>query len=416
MTPGHWGVVADDFTGACDLAAQVATTGASVVVVTNPEAVHLAPPADWTVVALKSRTAPPSEAVAASTAAARALLDHGATQIYQKYCSTFDSTDGGTIGPVADALLAVTGARMTVGTPATPSVGRTVFHGHLFVGDRLVSESSMRDHPLTPMRDPDLVRVLGRQTPRQVASVGRGSADLLTSQIFAAPATHLLLDAVDDDDLRAAATAVLAVQQAGLDVIAGGGAGLATALAEQARLDSSVPTLPSTPGRDLVLVGSCSARTREQLAAFDGPVHVLDIDQVRTAPAGAVGAALRAIAAGGPRTVVTTQHNLGAVADAQARWGVGPTATAIENVLAQVAIEAVERLNVRRLLIAGGETSGAVVSALGCDTLVIGPQVAPGLPWTAAAATARRPALTLMLKSGNFGPIDLFTTAWAALP
>ncbi|MCG7287652.1 four-carbon acid sugar kinase family protein, partial [Cellulomonas sp. ACRRI] len=206
------GVVADDVTGACDLADAVRDAGGSAVVVLGVPGPGLAmPPCDAAVVALRTRTASVGQAVAESVAAASWLLDRGAAAIYQKYCSTFDSTDEGTIGPVADALLDLLGpGAVSVGTPATPRAGRTQYQGHLFVGDRLLSESSLRHHPLTPMTDPDLVRVLGRQTARPVGLLPRGGLRATDpggalARVVRDGAAHVLADALTDDDLDALA-------------------------------------------------------------------------------------------------------------------------------------------------------------------------------------------------------------------
>jgi 3-dehydrotetronate 4-kinase len=277
VTP-RWGAIADDFTGACDLAGQVVASGATAVVVTSVEAIATAPDAEWIVVAQKSRTAPASEAVFLATMAALALRARGTQGIYQKYCSTFDSTDAGNIGPVAEALLAATGASVSIGTPASPSIERTVYRGHLFVGDHLLSESSLRNHPLTPMRDPDVVRVLSRQTTAPVTSAPRGlSARELAHTLHGASATHVLLDAINEEDLDSAAEAVGIAHGSGLRMVLGGGAGLAAALARtEARGSASESIFLSAlaavaPSQELVLAGSCSERTLEQIAHFPGP-------------------------------------------------------------------------------------------------------------------------------------------------
>ncbi|NHT19486.1 four-carbon acid sugar kinase family protein, partial [Cellulomonas sp. IC4_254] len=212
MTGPRLGVVADDVTGACDLADAVRDAGGSAVVVLGvPDPGLDLPSCDAAVVALRTRTAPAAQAVAESVAAASWLLGRGAAAVYQKYCSTFDSTDEGTIGPVADALLDLLGAdAVSVGTPATPRAGRTQYQGHLFVGDRLLSESSLRHHPLTPMTDPDLVRVLGRQTPRAVGLLPWGAlrgpdAGAALADVLGGGAAHVLVDALTDEDLDALA-------------------------------------------------------------------------------------------------------------------------------------------------------------------------------------------------------------------
>ena len=400
------GVVADDVTGAADLADAVCDAGWSAAVVFGVPAAPL-PAADCVVVALKSRTAPVAEAVAESTAAARALLSGGAPRLYQKYCSTFDSTEDGNIGPVADALLDLLGASLSVGTPATPRSGRTVYQGHLFVGRQLLADSPMRDHPLTPMRDSDLVRVLGRQTPRPVTAARRGELAGLD-----APG-HVLADALDDADLDRLAVAVTALQG---PVLLGGAAGLAAALA---RADTGGgrprrPAFPSPAGAAprLIVSGSCSQRTQEQVTAFAGPVVPLAPAKLAADFDGAVERALGSVRAaydrGAPTVLVSSTAAPGARGDVPAG-----TADRLERAAGAIARAAVTDLGVRRLLVAGGETSGAVVRALGLVALRVGPPAGPGVPWL---VPAEDDSLALLLKSGNFGAVDLFTAAWEACP
>lgn len=431
---GPWlGVVADDITGACDLADAVCHEGQSAVVRFGPgDRGDPMPPCDCAVVAVQSRTAPTPEAVAQSVDAAQALLVAGCTTIYQKYCSTFDSTDRGNIGPVADALrrlVAGSGPSVAVGTPATPRSQRTVYQGHLFVGRRLLSESSLRDHPLTPMRDSDLVAVLSRQTPDPVGLVpyrtGAGAVDAIIEQVDAARAAgvgHLLLDALDDGDLDVAAAALHRLQADGQSILVGGAAGLAAALARVRAADSSARRAPArammgvTSGRRLIVSGSCSVRTREQVAAFDGPrieLSPLDLDADPTRTVDAVlAAAEQAFHRSSPPVLVSSSADPNSVRESEDRLGAGRSAALLESAAGAIAARAVETLGVRRLLVAGGETSGAVVQALGVSTLRVGPAVEPGLCWMVPTA---RP-LALLLKSGNFGAPELFNNAWKVCP
>ncbi|GIJ73927.1 3-oxo-tetronate kinase [Virgisporangium ochraceum] len=410
MTP--WlGVVADDLTGACDLADAVSDAGSSAIVFLGTPALS-APGCDCAVVALKSRTAPVAEAVAASVAAARWLLDAGCDTLYQKYCSTFDSTDEGNIGPVADALAGLLGG-VTVGTPATPRVGRTVYNGHLFVGRRLLSDSPLRDHPLTPMRDPDLVRVLGRQAAGAVASIGwptvAAGPAAVAGALEAVGRGHVIVDALTEGDLDTLAAALLRADRR----MVGGAAGLAAALARvRTGGTGAARAVPSVPdGRRLILSGSCSARTREQVAAFDGPLVPLSPLDLAADFDGTVERVLAAIGrAGDGPVLVTSSADPDRVRDAEARLGPGRAAGLLERATAGIAVGAVGTLGVRRLLVAGGETSGAVVGALGVDALRVGPAAGPGLPWMVPDSG---PRLALLLKSGNFGEPDLFGTAWA---
>ncbi|HEX6499082.1 MAG TPA: 3-oxo-tetronate kinase [Micromonosporaceae bacterium] len=429
---GPWlGIVADDVTGACDVAEAVSEQGASAIVTVGTPPGDC-PDCDCAVVALKSRTAPRDRAVEWSLAAARWLRQAGCTTLYQKYCSTFDSTDDGNIGPVADALtrlLAADAAHpvVSVGTPATPRVGRTVYQGHLFVGRQLLSDSPLRDHPLTPMRDPNLVAVLSRQTTEPVAlvpwsTVVAGPVDIRAAiaQARRAGARHVLLDALTEDDLDHAAVALTGTA----DVVTAGAAGLAAALARvrhghaRSTTGSSSRRVPPVPaGRRLILSGSCSARTREQVAAFTGPrVELCPLD-LAAEPDRAVDAVLdavrRAFDSGDAPVLVSSSAGPERVAEYESRLGVGRPAALLEAATAEIARRAVDVLGVRRLLVAGGETSGAVVQALGISTLRVGPAAGPGLPWMVPTTGT---ALALLLKSGNFGDADLYTSAWRSCP
>ncbi|NDG37898.1 MAG: four-carbon acid sugar kinase family protein [Betaproteobacteria bacterium] len=330
------GVIADDFTGATDVASMLVRAGMRTVQVIGVP-LDAAPAevdqADAVVVALKSRTTPAAAAVADSLAALRWLQAAGARQFYFKVCSTFDSTPAGNIGPVAEALMAALGCDQTIACPAFPENGRTVFRGHLFVGDELLSDSGMRHHPLTPMTDANLVRVLQAQSRQRVGllrhdKVAEG-ADAIRQRLNSLRAEGVALvvaDAVDNQDLKrlAAGAAHLPLWVAG----SGLALGLPALLAERGwvRLDEHAAQLDRLAAPAAVLAGSCSVAT-----------HV-----------------------------------------------------------------------------AGGETSGAVVQALGVHTLRIGAAICPGVPWTQAVAAPGRPPLQLALKSGNFGGPDFFAQALAA--
>lgn len=412
-------VIADDITGACDVAAGISALGLAVEVRLGvPDAADRPEDADCVVVALKSRTAPVDEATADSVASARVLRGWGAERLYQKYCSTFDSTDEGNIGPVADALLTLLpDGAISAGTPASPELDRTVYRGHLFVGDRLLSESSLAQHPLTPMRDPDLVRVLGRQSPHPVAAVALETAHAGASavaerlaELRAEGVRHVLFDAVEERDLEAISAAL---ERAG-ETLMGGGSGLAVAIARRFPRPGRVESSASPEGRGLILSGSGSERTREQVAAHRGPRFDLEVESL-VADADAViadaGAFIDAVD-GIPMVSATADPE--AVRKAQDRWGRGRAATLIEEALARIAVDAVERRRVRRILVAGGETSGAVAAAVGALSLRVRRAVAPGVAWTIATDPAGR-TLDLCFKSGNFGGEDLFAEAWEEL-
>lgn len=424
------GVVADDLTGATDVASMLVRSGmrcVQVVGVPHDAAVSTlgAEGVDAIVVALKSRTQPAARAVADALAALDWLRRAGATQFYFKVCSTFDSTPGGNIGPVADALLdalhGAPGGGFTVACPAFPENGRTVFRGHLFVGDQLLSDSSMRHHPLTPMTDANLVRVLQAQTPHAVGLVRHDTvaqgADAVRARFDALRAQgvrHAVVDAIDDRDLRtiarACATLPLIVAGAGLAL------GLPEALRERGVLGpgagDEAARLAAVGGAQAILSGSCSAATRAQVAEWIAQGRpALSVDPRRLARGEPVadevlcwarqrlaqGAVL--VHAGAPA------EELQAV---QAELGAELAGDLVERCLAQVA-HGLADAGVRRFVVAGGETSGAVVQALGVTQLRIGAAIDPGVPWTQAVG---RPLL-LALKSGNFGGRDFFGKALA---
>ena len=405
------GCIADDFTGASDLANTLAKEGMRTRLFIG------APPAgdagcDAGVVALKSRSIPAGDAVAQSLAALHALRALGCRQYLFKYCSTFDSTTQGNIGPVAEALADALDASGVVVCPAFPGAGRTVYQGHLFVGDRLLSESGMERHPLTPMTDPDLRRVLARQsrgTPGHVplGVVRQGSA-AIASALASAGSTLVVVDAIDDADLRA-------IGQASRDAaLLTGGSGIALGLPANFRAAGLLGTgeggFVGNDGDAAVLAGSCSGATRGQVARYREDHPSLAIDTGRLMAGEPVAAEARAFlfAHRGQGPLIYSSADPDQVRAAQARHGEAATAAAVETLFGALAIDAAEA-GFGRLVIAGGETSGAVVSALGLRALDIGPEIAPGVP---ALSTDR---LALTLKSGNFGGPDFFAEAVAAL-
>jgi uncharacterized protein YgbK (DUF1537 family) len=415
------GVIADDLTGACDVAAGVTEAGMPAEVRLGVPDADRAPTAPCVIAALKSRTSPAEEAVGDSMRAAAVLRGFGARRIYQKYCSTFDSTDRGNIGPVAEALLRMLGGTaVSVGTPATPAAGRTVHRGHLFVGDLLLSESSLAHHPLTPMHDPDLRRVLGRQATATVGWVSieavHAGADAVRRRVEALRADgvqHVLVDAIEDADLDVLADAVDGVEP----VLLGGAAGFAQALARRIGVATPAPVPPPPAGGRLALSGSGSERTRVQVNRHRGPVLVLDVDALLTNPetvlADASDFVARHAASDDPGEVplVSATADPAAVSSVQQRWGADRAAAAVEDALSRIAVRAVAEHGVRRILIAGGETSGAVAAALSLDTLRVRRVAAPGVPWMTADDSAGR-RLDMCLKSGNFGGEDFLAEAW----
>ena len=422
------GAIADDFTGATDLANTLVRGGMRCVQTIGVPDGALDAEADAVVVALKSRTIAAADAVAQSLAALRWLQRDGAQQFYFKYCSTFDSTPQGNIGPVTDALLDALhgpGQGFTIACPAFPTNQRTVYKGHLFVGDGLLSDSGMRHHPLTPMTDANLVRVLQAQTTRKVGlvpheAVARGAAAI--GERFAALTGQgigiAIVDAISDADLMQIGTALADFR------LVTAGSGIAMGLPQNwiARgaltAGADVQSLPAASGRAAVVSGSCSVATNAQVRHFrEQGLPALQIEPMALAsePDGAVNQALAWCdrqRADTPLLVYATAEPA-AVQRVQAELGVARAGELVERALARIAVGLVER-GVRRLVVAGGETAGAVVQALGVTQLAIGAQIDPGVPWTAARSPAARGDwLHLALKSGNFGSTDFFSKAFA---
>jgi len=413
------GCIADDLTGATDLALMLTRAGMKTVQVMEvPDKSADLAGYDAVVVALKTRTCPVSDAVSLSLAAADALLAGGAKQLFFKYCSTFDSTDEGNIGPVAEALLARLDARRAIVCPAFPTNKRTVYQGNLFVGDVPLAESPMKDHPLTPMRDSNLVRVLQRQTKLKVGlipfAVVDAGPDTIKTAIAAADQRDerlLVLDAITDRHLVDMGTAA-----AGMKLITGG-SGVALGLpanfvrAGLMRAAEAPATIRAPKGRSLILAGSCSVATRGQVkAAIDAGLPALRLDPLTLATGEMTTARIVAWVKDQPadRTpLVYSSADPEAVAAAQAKLGRDKAGTIVEEALAAAAV-GLAHAGFTRLIVAGGETSGAVVNGLGVTALEIGPEIDPGVPWTRAIGGRD---MVLALKSGNFGAPDFFLKA-----
>ncbi len=409
------GAVADDITGATDLCLMLSRAGLHTVQVMGVPQRAL-PTADAVVIALKSRTIPATEAVDMSVAAAHSLLAAGAGQLLFKYCSTFDSTDQGNIGPVTEALLALTGAPLTIACPSFPANGRTVYKGHLFVGDQLLSDSPMRDHPLTPMRDANLVRVLQRQTALPVglleASIIGQGADAIRSAFARAQTAGqriLVTDTLSDSDL-------LAIGQACDKMpLVTGGSGIALGLAANLVRGGGPKSkrMAAPAGRRAILAGSCSQATREQIAAARAagmPAFALDVDGLASGDQTAQHVVDWVLAQTGT-ALVYSSADPETLARIQASLGREAAGSLVEHTLARVAQMLCAR-GFTQFIVAGGETSGAVVEALDVTMLDIGPEIAPGVPWTRSSSG---PDLALALKSGNFGAPDFFLKAWDLL-
>ncbi len=416
------GCIADDFTGATDLANNLVRAGMRVVQAIGVPDAALAGDADAVVVALKSRTVPADEAVAQSLAALRWLQAQGARQIYFKYCSTFDSTPAGNIGPVTEALMRALGCDFTIATPAFPDNGRTVFKGYLFVGDVLLSESGMLHHPLTPMADASLVRVLQAQTRCRVGLIdhravaqGADAIRARMAELRAAGVGIAIVDAVSNDDLWRLGPALADLPL----VTAGSGVAIALPANFGFAPASQAAALPAPAGRQAVVSGSCSQATNAQVAHFIASGHpALALDPLRVAAgADVVGEALDwaqdRLAEGGP-VLIYSSAAPAAVQAIQQRLGVARAGELVEQALAAIA-RGLVGLGVRQLVLAGGETSGACVQALGIAQLRIGSQIDPGVPWCHAASPAAPQGLHVALKSGNFGGADFFTRAFQVL-
>jgi uncharacterized protein YgbK (DUF1537 family) len=411
------GCIADDFTGATDLAAMLVRGGMRTVQVIGVPSLPL-PEADAIVVALKSRTAPVGRAVDESLAACEALLRGGARQIVCKICSTFDSTPRGNIGPVADALMKRLGAGFAIACPAFPENGRTIYLGHLFVGASLLSESGMESHPLTPMTDPNLVRVLARQTDGVVGCIafpeveaGVGALRRAMARLRERGFRYAITDALTDRHLL---TIGEACAQHPLIV---GGSGVAMGLPANFRAAGLLPErhdaaqLPPAHGSKAVLAGSCSRATLGQIGLAREHVPVLELDALAEPHSDALAAQALGWAASRLSDkrpiVIAASATPERVLALQQKMGAGEAGAMIERAMADIA-QGLVAAGVGRLVVAGGETSGAVVKRLGVKSLRIGPEIDPGVPWTLAQPAG----LHLALKSGNFGGRDMFLRAF----
>ncbi|MDF0605858.1 four-carbon acid sugar kinase family protein [Neisseriaceae bacterium TC5R-5] len=408
------GVIADDFTGATDIASMLVRGGMRTIQVIGVPQGPL-PPADAVVIALKSRTTPAAEAIAESLAALACLRKHGAKQIFFKYCSTFDSTAAGNIGPVAEALLAALGSDLSIACPAFPENGRTIYRGHLFVGDQLLSDSGMRQHPLTPMTESNLVKVLQQQSSGQVgllpySTVAQGVAAIQAGyqQLRHNGVRLAIVDAISDQDLQDIANASV-----DLPLLTGGSGialGLPAAYAAKGwlRPSANADQLDPLTGPAAVLSGSCSLATNAQVQHWltaGRPAFRIQ-PQALAADAAVAAQALAWASTQTQAVLIYATTSPAEVQAIQAELGVAAAGELVERCLAEIAIGLVAA-GIQRLVVAGGETSGAVVQALQVNQLRIGAAIAPGVPWTQAAD---RPLL-LALKSGNFGTVDFFSHA-----
>lgn len=413
--------IADDFTGATDLANTWVNEGVRVTqIIGVPDADTDTGDAEAVVIALKTRTCAVQSAVAQSVAALEWLRARGARQVVFKYCSTFDSTAQGNIGPVADALLAALGETSALICPAFPANGRTVYQGHLFVWDQLLSDSPMKDHPLTPMADANLLRLVEAQgtgkaglVPHQTVRKGPEAIRAAIQTLSSAGCRYPVIDALTDTDLRN-----IGVAAADHGLVTGGsgvGMGLPENLRRAGVMGTGAPAaLPTPKGRALVLAGSCSAATRGQIAAVSGkwPSRKLTVEALDSGP-DEIRAVINWAQGQDPATpvLIYASADPDEVAETQARFGIEVAGAMIETAFAEIA-RTLTNAGFDRIVVAGGETSGAVTSALGVTSLRIGPEIAPGVPWTQTGGA--RP-LALALKSGNFGGEAFFQDAFDML-
>jgi 3-dehydrotetronate 4-kinase len=414
------GCIADDFTGGTDLANNLVKSGfRTVQTIGIPKSIADLEEIDAAVVALKTRTCPVEQALRESADALRWLQSIGCQQFYFKYCSTFDSTPRGNIGPVIELLLRELDATFTIACPAFPDNGRTVYRGYLFVHDQLLNESGMQHHPLTPMTDPNIVRVLAAQTSMTVDLIRLDlvrQGENAVSQAFELrpdrPATVAITDTISNQDL-----VVLAGAAKNLKLVTGG-SGLALGLGKNFGLQAGRATQPITvSGRRAILAGSCSRMTLKQIE-----LAKKIYPHFRVAPgelAGQFDASLDQVMSWAQNhwsspdpLLVYTSASPDEIASNQKVLGVGRAGELCEKFLAAVASRFVDK-GISQLIVAGGETSGAVVAKLGLDILRIGPEIDPGVPWTLASGSSRQ--IALALKSGNFGSEDFFVNAWRHL-
>lgn len=417
------GCIADDFTGATDLANMLVKGGLKTIqLLGTPSKNDVVPSVDAVIIALKTRTIPVEDAIEQSLQAMNWLKNAGAKQFFFKYCSTFDSTDEGNIGPVIDALMAGLETQFTIACPAFPETERTIFKGHLFVGDKLLSDSPMKDHPLTPMTDSNLVSTLSRQTSQKVGLVeytnisgGPSEIKKAFNQLQKEDVAIAVTDVLNDEHLYFLGEAVKDFK------LITGGSGIALGLPSQLKSqenhkeETTVHKLPEVLGKELILSGSCSEMTLAQVNEFSKKYCTLKLNPVELAESNSAldNAVDWVIQAKGKKPIlVYASAPPDAVKEVQQRLGRDLASSTVENALAKIARAAVQN-GFRRIVVAGGETAGAVVSKLGIKGIMIGEQIDPGVPTTVSIGN---PSIGLVLKSGNFGSADFFEKALKVMP
>ena len=405
------GCIGDDFTGSSDLANTLAKQGMRTVQYTGVPSYSANPEVEAGVVALKSRSIPASLAVEQSLAALAWLQAQGCQQIFFKYCSTFDSTDDGNIGPVCDALASALQATRVIVCPAFPGTGRSIYQGHLFVNDKLLNESGMQDHPLTPMQDPDLRRCLARQSQLSVGhvpyvDVAQGADKIKQSLIVQEQNSHrlIVIDAITDQDLLSIGEA------AQNEPLITGGSGVALGLPKNfekaGKITGKQQAWEGENGKCVVLSGSCSTATRQQIEYHlqTNPGYKIDAEECIKGKLD-IQQLWQWVNSAEGIPIVYSSASPADVSAIQAKYGLEKSSKAMESLFSALA-QLLVRQGVRRIITAGGETSGAVVTGLQLDQLSIGPEIDPGVPALRAGK-----ALVLALKSGNFGSEDFFVKA-----
>ncbi|WP_017349108.1 3-oxo-tetronate kinase [Pantoea sp. A4] len=411
------GVIADDFTGATDIASFLVQNGLSTIQFNGVPQQHDTLTAEAIVISLKSRSNPVNEAVEQSLAALRWLQAQGCDRFYFKYCSTFDSTEKGNIGPVTDALLAELGETQTVICPALPVNGRTVYLGHLFVGEQLLSDSGMRHHPVTPMTDSNLLRLMERQSQGKAGLIAAPILDqgveavrTRLAELKAQGINYVALDTLNEQHLLVQGEALRDMR------LVTGGSGLAIGLARQWAQPGSNSRAAENAGRPqgaraVVISGSCSQMTNKQVNAYrqQAPAHEVDVVRCLENASAYAQELCDWVVANSDQSLAPL---LFATADAQQlqliqqQYGAERSSHAVEQLFAAVTRELQAR-GWQRFIVAGGETSGVVAQSLGVTAFHIGPTISPGVPWV---RDIHQP-LSLALKSGNFGDEQFFRRA-----
>ncbi len=408
------GIIADDFTGATDIASFMTLAGWKVIQLNGiPSDTIDTVGVDAIVISLKSRSCSVSEAVELSRQAALWLTNHGCKRLYFKYCSTFDSTSEGNIGPVTDMLLQLTHSNLAVLCPALPVNGRTIVDGHLFVHGQPLNKSGMENHPLTPMVDANLMRVMEKQSsglcglvPLSVIHAGKEAIRAKITELNAEGKSYAVLDAMSEEDLLTLAAALPE------EVLLTGGSGLAGALAalQPGNRLSDVVEPSAKAGKSIVLAGSCSTMTNQQVQYYRQLAPTLAVNVARAVED--CGAYLEELVdwyhsqSGALAPMIYATQPADKVKALQSRFGIKVTGNAVENLLASLAVR-LSQSGVNKIIVAGGETSSLLVQRLGVRGFTIGMSIAPGVPWV---RDVNRP-LWLALKSGNFGDERFFATA-----